>query len=208
MRGGSTTLIMGPMFSGKTSTMQTRIKNAVIACRKVVVIMHVSDTRYTRKDMATSHDGHMISAIRVSDLKTVPEKLAAEDIDMIGIDEGHFMAGLADFCMDQNTKGRDVIVAALLGDSELKMWPNVAELLPLAHFIEHKHAICTLCQDPYASYSRKIVARKNGDSNVDVGADDKYVAVCRDCMTKPIPAEVLQKRQEAVRLVREMSYAK
>ena len=67
MSRGETTLIWGPMYSGKSTVLFKRLKK--YATRgEVVVITYDNDTRYSRNDLACSHDGEQMRALRVSSL--------------------------------------------------------------------------------------------------------------------------------------------
>jgi thymidine kinase len=92
---GGIQLILGPMFSGKTTELFRMLNRWKIAGRSCVLVKHSFDTRYVLDDesssMVVSHDGNKVPAICV-------EKLS-EDIDyqfgsydVIGIDEGQFVS--------------------------------------------------------------------------------------------------------------------
>lgn len=203
MSTGRVELICGPMFSGKTTAMMRRMKAAVMGGKRVCVIVSDLDTRYTRKDMVSSHDGLRMQAMRVKTLKEPPLNMP-DDVDLIGVDEGHFLEGLAWFCQSQALLGRDVVVAALKADADRRGWPHVMELVPIADTITTLHAVCVHCQRD-ASCSKRLAAPMKGGSSVDVGADDKYVATCFGCWPRPIPAHVLQRRAAQIAVVRDMT---
>jgi len=194
---GSSELIVGPMFSGKSSELMNRMKTAIIGGKRICVIMPDMDTRYTKKSMISSHDGHIMSAIRVNSLTDAPDKMP-EDVDVIGIDEGQFFEGLASFVERQNALGRNVIVAALKADANRNGWPHVLELFPKVDTVTTRHGVCVICQQQ-ASCSRSI----NG--TLGLGADEKYVATCFGCWQKPLPPGVLTKRALRVKIVKEMT---
>jgi len=84
---GHIELIVGPMFSGKSTELQRRIKRHIIAKRDCLVVKHHKDTRYSVDEMAT-HDHRFIKATATAVLNTVYESLLTHDV--IGIDEGQF----------------------------------------------------------------------------------------------------------------------
>jgi thymidine kinase len=206
MSTGRVELICGPMFSGKTTEMMRRVKTAVMGGKRVCVIMSDLDTRYTRKDMVSSHDGLHMQAMRVKSLKEPPPNLP-EDVNLIGVDEGHFLEGLAEFCQSQALMGRDVVVAALKADADRKGWPYVMELVPNADTITTLHAVCVLCQQD-ASCSRRLGTSGPVIKGVDVGADDKYAATCFGCWEEPIPTHALHRRATQVTIVKNMTLEK
>lgn len=204
---GKTTLIIGPMFSGKTSELFRLLRQAAMGQRSVCLIKYSGDTRYAdgRATMASSHDGNRMRAIVVDSLVDDPPGLQ----DVIGVDEGQFMCGLADFCKRQNALGRDVVVAALnaKGDAQRSGWPHVLQSVSIAHDIQMMHATCTLCQSPHANCSRFIRGTPVllDGSIIDVGANDKYIATCAGCYERPIPAGVIERRMAAVEYIKTLS---
>jgi thymidine kinase len=52
---GEIQLILGPMFSGKSTELLRRIRRYTIAKRKCLVIKYKKDTRYSEDSLAT-HD--------------------------------------------------------------------------------------------------------------------------------------------------------
>ncbi len=85
--GGHIELIMGPMFSGKSTELQRRIKRHIIAKRDCIVVKYHKDTRYSMDEMAT-HDKQCLKATAAAALEDVYESLLTHDV--IGIDEGQF----------------------------------------------------------------------------------------------------------------------
>ena len=58
---GKLTIVMGPMFAGKTTELQRRIKREIHACRRVCIIKYGKDDRYSKSLLAT-HDQSPSSA--------------------------------------------------------------------------------------------------------------------------------------------------
>lgn len=86
---GEITLILGPMFSGKTSELIRLIRRYTCAKRRCVVIKYSKDNRYS-DDCAASHNQDMIPAIATEHLTSV--EAAVESYDVIGVDEGQFIS--------------------------------------------------------------------------------------------------------------------
>ncbi len=84
---GHIELIIGPMFSGKSTELQRRIKRHTIAKHDCVVIKYNKDTRYSIEEMAT-HDRRMLKATAAARLEDVYASMLAHDV--VGIDEGQF----------------------------------------------------------------------------------------------------------------------
>ena len=84
---GSIELVIGPMFSGKSTELQRRIRRFKFAKKSCAVVKYRSDTRYSKEDMAT-HDKQFMRAIPASTIEEAFEELMKYDV--IGIDEGQF----------------------------------------------------------------------------------------------------------------------
>ena len=53
---GKITLIIGPMFSGKSTELAKRINRYNIKQKKTVIVRFSRDTRYTTEDKLITHD--------------------------------------------------------------------------------------------------------------------------------------------------------
>jgi thymidine kinase len=53
---GNIELILGPMFSGKSSEMQRKVRRYQHARKECLVINYVRDNRYSFEDVAATHD--------------------------------------------------------------------------------------------------------------------------------------------------------
>ncbi|QRI42827.1 thymidine kinase [Cheloniid poxvirus 1] len=177
MAAGEIRLIIGPMFSGKTTELVRLIRRFMISNRKCLIIKHCIDSRYTEGDLKAiyTHDKISMEAL-ISDnlLKLVP---TLDEFEVIGIDEGQFFDDIAEFSEIMANKGKIIIIAALNGDFRRELFGNVFKLLPLSESITSLTAICTSCNKE-ASFSKRIT----GDKDVKViGGKEMYTAICRKC---------------------------
>lgn len=60
--GGEIQLIIGPMFSGKSSELLRRIRRYTIAKRRCIVIKYSKDTRYSHENIST-HDWYELMKV-------------------------------------------------------------------------------------------------------------------------------------------------
>jgi thymidine kinase len=190
-------LVIGPMFSGKTRAVMERARQATLGMKRVAVIKYAHDTRYERSSLIASHDGGRMQAISCTSLLEDPPELPA-NVEVIVVDEGQFMQGLAAFCVRHQRAGRSIHVAALNshGDADRTGWPEVLELVPRATTIRSELATCALCNNPRAECSRSL----GGD--LVIGGADKYISTCAACYNHPITVEILERRQGAIDQVR------
>lgn len=56
---GSVELIIGPMFSGKSTELQKMVRRFTIAQKKCVVVNYSKDTRYHDGDYVATHDKYL-----------------------------------------------------------------------------------------------------------------------------------------------------
>ena len=171
---GSIELIIGPMFSGKTTELIRRIRRHSLAKQKCLVIKYAADNRYSDEELST-HDLSKIPALKCRKLEEAATRAA--NYDVIGVDEGQFYPDLLEFCEQQANSGKVVIVSALDGTFERKRFNHVVDLIPLAESVVKLTAVCTVCGGE-ASFSKRITS----DTRVEiVGGADIYTAVCRKC---------------------------
>uniref|UniRef100_T1I162 Thymidine kinase n=1 Tax=Rhodnius prolixus TaxID=13249 RepID=T1I162_RHOPR len=174
---GKLEVILGPVFSGKTSELIRRIQRYYFAGFRTLVIRFTTNDDYFVDSLIT-HDGYKLEAIFTSSLLAV-HNFAAE-FDVIGIDEAHYFTDLIEFCSDASDNGKKVIVAALDSDYERQGYPHVLGLVPMAENVNKLLAICVSCfQD--APFSRKI------QHNTSEARKNVVMSVCEDCFFLPSP---------------------
>jgi thymidine kinase len=169
-------LIIGPMMSGKTSELLTKLERAYIAKKKVILIRPTIDNR-----KFLSHSGKNIKGfeeIFVSDLLDFD----ITNYDVLGIDEGQFHTFLKNFCIQASLKGKDIYISALHATSESEMFEQIIEVLPYCDYITKLNAICIDCGSELGNYT----FFKNGSKTekVTVGGAEEYVALCEKCYFK------------------------
>lgn len=172
---GRIELILGCMYSGKSSELLRRIRRMTVANRKCLVIKYGPDVRYSDKDMAT-HDKQFHVAFPCT--KLIEARTACLDYDCIGIDEGQFFVDIVEFCEEMANLGKIVIVAALDGNFERKPFGRILDLIPKAEEVNKLNAVCIQC-GKNASFSCKISG--NRELEIEIGGSDKYMATCRTC---------------------------
>ena len=193
--GGSIQLVLGPMFSGKSSEMSRRIRRHRIAMRRCVVIKYSEDLRYEgSEDAVVTHDAVRLPARPASALAEV-DSFVCEGFDVVGIDEGQFFDDVVEFAERWASMGKTVIVAALDGDFRRRPFGRVLELVPLAEDVVKLSAVCTMCSAA-AAFTKRITA----ESAVEVvGGADMYRAMCRQCHAAPDDARADESARAAVK---------
>ncbi len=167
------TVIVGPMFSGKSTELLRRLERARIAGRNVALLRPQTDTR----DFLT-HGG-----IQAPNIKAEPVSgLGAVDInayDVIGVEEGQFIPGLVPHVTAWADAGKDILVTGLLYTSERRPFRPMLELLAEAEEIVHLNAVCMRCGSDQGSFTHYKAGDKTAE--IVVGGADLYEALCRRC---------------------------
>ena len=89
-RDGRIEIIIGPMFSGKTSELLRRLKRHQLANKKVVLVKYAKDQRYDGSDtQVITHDQNGMKATisTLSLTHSIQNSDEFEDADVVGIDE-------------------------------------------------------------------------------------------------------------------------
>ena len=167
-------LIMGPMFSGKTTELLRRVKRYSIATYKCCLVKYENDDRYDKDGIAT-HDNELANAYACSSLSEVIDKITQHQV--IGIDEGQFLPDLVECCEKLANEGKIVIVAALDGTFQRKPFGSILDLIPMAETVIKLKAVCMKCYAD-AAFTKRTVDSEKVEL---IGGADKYMAVCRSC---------------------------
>ncbi|EDM06735.1 rCG32815, isoform CRA_a [Rattus norvegicus] len=138
---GQIQVILGPMFSGKSTELMRRVRRFQIAQYKCLVIKYAKDTRYSNS--FSTHDRNTMDALPACMLKDVAQE--ALGVAVIGIDEGQFFPDIVDFCETMANTGKTVIVAALDGTFQRKAFGSILNLVPLAESVVKLTAVCMEC---------------------------------------------------------------
>ena len=165
-------LILGCMYSGKTTELLRRVDKLVAIGKKVLVVHSPLDTR-VEGDVVQTHAGTKKIATTLNSLKDIPYK----DYDAIAIDEGQFFDDIMDVIPHLDT--RLILIAGLNGSFSRKNIGHLHKLIPDADDIIFKKAYCASCKNiTPAVFSKRLTQSTN---EIEVGGVDKYMAVCRKC---------------------------
>ena len=175
-------VVVGPMFAGKTSEIQSVVRRYGCLGKSVLVLTADIDNRYQSNVVAiVNHDkvtvpARAVSVERLVDVLAWPEFAAAT---AIVVDEAQFFVDcLIPFVRAAVDKhGKHVVVVGLDGDADKRPFGDVLALMTHADSIEKKTALCRHCGDGTpAIFTRALVAH---DAQVAVGGAEMYEPVCR-----------------------------
>ncbi|KAG8364472.1 hypothetical protein BUALT_Bualt18G0000900 [Buddleja alternifolia] len=175
---GEIHVILGPMFSGKTTALLRRVKAEANSGRNVAIIKSSKDTRYAT-DAVVTHDGAIFPCWALPDLSSFKHNFGAhayQNLDVIGIDEAQFFGDLYDFCCQAaDLDGKTVVLAGLDGDYLRRSFGSVLDVIPLADTVTKLTARCELC-GKRAFFTLRKTDQKETEL---IGGADVYMPVCR-----------------------------
>ncbi|ABR31060.1 thymidine kinase [Thermosipho melanesiensis] len=184
---GKITVITGPMYSGKTTELLSFVEIYNIGRKKTIVFKPSIDNRYG-EDIVSTHTGFKVSAIRISKSREILDYIR-DSIDAVFVDEIQFFdLELVDVVKELVFKGIDVYCAGLDISYLENPFETTAKLLAMADEVIKKKAVCEKCGEHRATYSYKIIP--NG-GEIDVGGKEKYIALCRKCLSEIKKQEVI-----------------
>jgi thymidine kinase len=177
-------VVIGPMFSGKSSYVLSVVSRYSTLGVPVLVITHESDHRYGEGIVAT-HDGRSAPCIHAKDLDDVD--IAAYKV--IIVDEAQFFRNLVPFVeWAVDTHRKHVFLVGLDGDSNRRKFGEILDCIPLADRVLRLTAFCRRCADGTPglfSYRREY-----SNQQVIVGGSNRYEALCRNCYLHYITSPV------------------
>jgi thymidine kinase len=188
-------LIIGPMYSGKTSKLLEIYKQCKFCNISVAVINHSLDKRY-HESMLSSHDKIMVPCLNVDNLTNIwynngeidliefadksGYKLIRES-EVILINEGQFFNDLHNVVNDMLKNNKVVYVCGLDGDFERKKFGQILDLIPLCDKVNKLTSLCSSCKNGTPGiFSMRITNEKEQT----VIGSENYLPVCRMCYDK------------------------
>jgi thymidine kinase len=183
-------VIIGPMFSGKTSELIRLVEREVYAKRKGAIFKIAFDRRYSEKQVVT-HNGLRYDAYSIASsgegLKKIEEVASTNGLDAIGVDEINFfpegVVGLLDRLADE----KKVIACGLNLDFRAEPFATTMELAARADRVRYLSAVCVVCGQE-ATRTQRLIGGKPAPKEspiIVVGGKEMYEPRCRDCFERP-----------------------
>ena len=173
---GKLELIIGPMFSGKSTEIIRRVRLLQKIDKAVLVIKPRIDTRNFH-DKITSHNLEIMECMVLSRLDELPDEFIIK-YHTIVIDEGQFFADLKETVIrwvDNNLV--NIIVGGLNGDFQRKPLGQILDLIPYADQCYKLNSLCNICKDGTdAPFSLRLI---ESSEIVLIGGAELYIPVCR-----------------------------
>jgi thymidine kinase len=198
-QSGYLELIIGPMFSGKTSRL-VEIYNQCKFCNiSVVAINHSIDNRYDDyddDDIISTHDKIKIPCIKTEKLFDVltnepnflekqnkiihrkKYKLQIANSKVILINEGQFFPDLFEFVNELLKDNKQIYICGLDGDFERKKFGQIIDLIPLCDKVEKLTSLCSICKNGKKGI---FSMRLSNEKEQTIVGSENYIPVCREC---------------------------
>ena len=173
-------IILGPMWSGKTSALLKIYRQYSFCKSKICVINYEADTRYSRT-MLSTHDKEMIPCILGVSMEEIMKnhKDEIETSNVILINEGQFFSDIVPFTIKMVEEERKkVYICGLDGDFKRDKIGNLLDLIPMCDKMTKLHALCSMCKDGTLA---PFTFRSTCETEQVLIGNDIYVPLCRSC---------------------------
>jgi len=188
-------LIIGPMFSGKTSKLLEIYKQCTFCNIPVSIVNHSLDKRY-HETMISSHDKIMAPCMQSNELNDLwsltsttsatatdydfntQDQIALKKSDIILINEGQFFPDLYEVVVDMLKHNKIIYISGLDGDFERKKFGDILDLIPLCDKVTKLQSLCSRCKNGTPGiFSMRLTNEKE---QTIIGSEN-YIPVCRKC---------------------------
>ena len=173
----SLSLVLGPMWAGKSSSILSKIRRYKAIGWDVFVITSALDNRYGHY-LISNHDQDSYPAVAVRNLLPLRDDPIYKESQLIVLEEAQFFQDLVSFVLKAvEEDGKHVLVVGLDGDSERRPFGEILKLIPYCDTLEKITSLCTDCADGTAAlFSYRC---DNSKEQVAVGAENLYKPLCR-----------------------------
>lgn len=169
-------LILGSMYSGKTSKLVKLYEQITFCNNSVIVLNHSSDNRYSLTELET-HDHKTIPCVFYSSIQIFIDSENIDEYDYILINEGQFFEDI-ELVKELVNSGKHIYICGLDGDFKRNKIGNLLELIPFADNFYKLKSMCVKCRDgTKAVFSHRV---SQEDQQVLVGSSN-YIPLCRTC---------------------------
>lgn len=187
------TLICGPMYSGKSTTLIQKMERYIYANKSICLIRPIRDDRgyFTHggvdniKKLLKETDGY----IELSEITKKQAENLVQKYDAIFVDEYFMIKNCKALCEEVPVdKHCDVYFAGLLASSENELFSETIQILPYCDEITKLNGVCVGisndvgCGSQHGNYSGYF-GKAEKTSDILVG-DDVYRCLCRKCYKK------------------------
>lgn len=188
---GFLSVTLGPMWSGKTSTLVDKYKQCILCDIKTLPINYAFDTRYGDNVIST-HDERKIPCSMVnklSDISNICECELTEDFTqskVILINEAQFFKDIKEWVICAvEMHNKHIYICGLDGDFKKEPFGNFLELIPYCDEIVKLKSICMNCKVKPAIFTQRIndpaISNDAEKTKKIVIGTRNYKPLCRSC---------------------------
>lgn len=173
---GSIKLIMGCMYSGKTSELLKDKDRWESIGINTLIINFAGDNRYGDDSFVYNHSNKKAECVKVNKLEEVDKKLI-DNNQIILINEGQFFSDLKHYVLEWcETYKKHIVVAGLDGDFRREKFGEMLDLVMYANDVVKVKALCAMCKDGTEGLFSWRLSYET--SQTVIGASN-YIPVCR-----------------------------
>jgi thymidine kinase len=181
----SLTLIIAPMFSGKTTYLLNKASICLDLNFSSVFVTHTLEDRdpevFLHSTLLKPNLTNKLKVLKSSSLETIEHEL--NYYSNVFIDEFQFFTSLYDFTIIRRliNNGKNVYIAGLKGNAFNQKFGILIDLIPEADDVVILKSFCKVCSEESricvpAPFTKRVTEDKN---IVLVGAKEVYIPVCR-----------------------------
>lgn len=176
------TLIVGPMYGGKSTALIQKMERYIYAKKSICFIRPIRDDRgYITHNGLRDVQQKLTSRDLTLEILEFTEDLVKrlEQFDAVFIDEYFMIHNCKLLCT--NSVKPNIYFAGLLATSENELFEETKEILPYCDDIIKLNGVCCECGSDTGNYS---MYKANNKTEAIVVGDNEYECVCRDCYRK------------------------
>jgi len=180
-------IVLGSMYSGKTTFLLNIYNKYTYNDLKCCVINYSGDNRY-HDTMMSTHTKQMISCVNCymlhDTLKSVDSnnQIDINEYDIFLINEGQFFSDLKEFVkklVDEHDK--IVYVCGLDGDFRRNKFGDILDLIPLCDEVVKLKGVCKICKKD-SIFTHRLSSEKEQT----IIGNDNYISLCRSCYMEKV----------------------
>jgi len=175
-------LIIGPMFSGKSTEL---IRRLVIYHEMKMNTLYINSEKDNRSEKSFSTHNKTIGTLPFDTIKIDSlESVDVTNYKIIGIDEGQLFQNLKKVVLDWvENQDKIVVISGLNGDFLRRSFGEINDLVPYCDGITKLCPFCISCREKHNTITfAQFTKRTNSNqSTILIGDKDAYIPVCRKC---------------------------
>jgi len=176
VKHGYLELILGPMYSGKTTELIRYYNMYKTIGKSVFAINFSADTRYSDSELST-HSQLRIPCMFTTIISAAFLEIDYKKADAVFINEGQFFPDILETVKQMvEVDKKHVYICGLDGDFKREVFGDLLRLIPFSDRVTKLQSLCVYCRNgEKAIFSHRV---SNEQGQVVIGSDN-YVPLCR-----------------------------